>query len=111
TEEEAPFIPPTLVVSRQNRERVLRWIALIGVIIALFYAGNFLWKKLPARKISGAPFVTQIVNDLTVNFIHPQGQLRQGNNEILIEFRSADRSSVIHEVTAQTERAGVTTEA
>src|SRR5206468_5119052 len=87
TEEEAPFIPPALVVSREIRQRALRWIALIGVIIALFYAGNFLWKKLPTRKISGAPFATQTVNDLTVNFIHPQGQLRQGNNEILIEFR------------------------
>src|SRR6184192_2015344 len=30
TEEEAPLIPPALIVSRQNRERVLRWIALIG---------------------------------------------------------------------------------
>src|SRR5205809_1014154 len=73
TEEEAPFIPPALVVSREIRQRALRWIALIGVVIALFYAGNFLWKKLPTRKISGAPFATQTVNDLTVNFIHPQG--------------------------------------
>ncbi|PYJ03838.1 MAG: hypothetical protein DME95_09855 [Verrucomicrobia bacterium] len=89
TEEEAPLIPPALVVSRENRQRVLRWIALIGVVIALFYAGNFLWKKLPTRKISGAPFATQTVNDLTVNFIHPQGQLRRGNNEFLIEFRNA----------------------
>src|SRR5437660_2273802 len=89
TEEEAPLIPPALVVSRENRERVLRWIALIGVVIALFYAGNFLWKKLPTRKISGAPFATQTIADLTVNFIHPQGQLRLGNNEFLIEFRNA----------------------
>jgi len=58
-------------------------------VIALFYAGNFLWKKLPTRKISGALFATQTVNDLTVNFIHPQGQLRLGNNEFLIEFRNA----------------------
>src|SRR5437667_4105806 len=90
TEEEAPLIPPALVVSRENRQGVLRWIALIGVVLALFYAGNFLWKKVPTRKISGAPFATQTVNDLTVNFIHPQGQLRQGSNEILIEFRDRD---------------------
>src|SRR5205823_8740499 len=44
TEEQAPLIPPALIVSRESRERVLRWIALIGVVIALFYAGNFLWK-------------------------------------------------------------------
>src|SRR5438876_4004827 len=89
TEEEAPLIPPALVVSRENRQRVLRWIALIGVVLALFYAGNFRWKKVPTRKISGAPFATQTVNDLTVNFIHPQGQLRRGNNEFFIEFRNA----------------------
>src|SRR5438309_4181104 len=90
TEEEAPLIPPALVVSRENRQRVSRWIALIGVVVVLFYAGNFLWKKLLTHKISGAPFATQTVNDLTVNFIHPQGQLRHGSNEILIEFRDRD---------------------
>lgn len=75
---------------------MLRWIALIGVVLALFYAGNFLWKKLPTRKISGAPFATQTVNDLTVNFIHSQGQLRRGNNEFLIEFR--DRNGQLVDV-------------
>ena len=41
----------------------------------------------PPRTISGAPFLTQNVNDLTVNFIAREGQLRQGNNEVLVEFR------------------------
>jgi len=89
-EEEAPFIPPALVVSRENRQRVLRWIALIVVLFAIFYAGNFVWQKIRPHKISGAPFATQTVNDLTVNFIHPQGRLRRGNNEFLIEFRNAE---------------------
>src|SRR5213596_942522 len=89
TEEEAPLIPPGLVVSRENRQHVLKWIALIVAAFALFYAGNFVWQKIRPHKISGRPFATQTVNDLTVNFIHPQGQLRRGNNEFLIEFRNA----------------------
>src|SRR5438876_3369470 len=89
-EEEAPLIPPALVLSHESRRRALRWIALIIAALAIFYAGNFLWQKLPARRISGAPFATQTVNDLAVNFIHPQGQLRQGNNEIVIEFRDGN---------------------
>src|SRR5213080_4679890 len=89
TEEEAPLIPPALVVSRENRQRVLRWIALIVAALALFYAGNLTWHKIRPHKISGAAFTTQSVNDLIVNFIHRQGQLRRGNNEFLIEFRNA----------------------
>jgi Cu(I)/Ag(I) efflux system membrane protein CusA/SilA len=89
TEEEAPPIPPVLVVSRESRQRVLRWVALIAAAIALFYAGNFVWQKIRPQKISGAPFVSHKVDNLTVNLIHPQGQLRQGSNEILIEFRDA----------------------
>src|SRR5213082_3549267 len=37
TEEQAPLIPPALIPSRSMIKRVLRWIALIGVVIALFY--------------------------------------------------------------------------
>src|SRR5438128_3912254 len=89
TEEEAPLIPPALVVSRENRQRVLRWVGLIVVALALFYTGNFVWQKIRPHKISGAPFATQTIADLTVNLIHPQGQLRRGNNEFLVEFRNA----------------------
>src|SRR6266568_2216986 len=89
TEEQAPLIPPALVVSRENRQRVLQWIALIVAAFALFYAGNCVLQKIRPHKISGAPFASQAVNDLTVNFIHPQGQLRRGSNELLIEFRNA----------------------
>src|SRR2546429_4556137 len=56
TEEEAPLIPPALVVSRENRQRVLRWIALIIAALALFYASNFVWQKIRPHRISSAPF-------------------------------------------------------
>ena len=86
-EEEALFLPPALVVSRENRQRLFKWIALIIGLVAIFYAGQFAWHKLRPAQISGAPFLTQNVNDLTANFIAPEGELRQGNNEVLIEFR------------------------
>src|SRR5207244_8379923 len=57
TEEEAPLIPPALVVSRENRQRLLRWIALIIGLVAIFYAGQFALHKLRPTQISGAPFV------------------------------------------------------
>src|SRR5213594_1524658 len=89
-EQEAPFIPPVLVVSRENRQRLFKWIALIIGLIVIFYAGQFAWQKLRATQISGAPFLTQNVNDLTANFIAREGALRRGNNDVLIEFRDRD---------------------
>jgi hypothetical protein len=88
-EEEAPFVPPALVLSRQNRQRLLKWLALIIGLTAIFYAGQFAWQKLRPRKFSAAPFLTQTVNDLTINFIASAGQLRAGSNEVVIEFRGA----------------------
>src|SRR5260370_1591854 len=46
--------------------------------------------------MSGAPFLTQNVNDLTANFVAREGALRQGNNEVLIEFR--DRNGQLVDV-------------
>jgi len=86
-EEEAPFVPPALVLSRQNHQRLFKWIALIIGVLAIFYAGQFALHKLRPTQISGAPFLTPSVNDLTVNFIARGGELRQGNNEVLVEFR------------------------
>src|SRR6266576_201189 len=86
-EEEAPFLPPQIVPSRQNRQRVLKWIALIIAMIAIFYGGKCAWQRLRPTQISSAPFLTQNINDLTVNFVAREGALRQGNNEVLIEFR------------------------
>jgi Cu(I)/Ag(I) efflux system membrane protein CusA/SilA len=87
-QEKAPFLPPALVVSRENRQRLFKWIALIIGVVAIFYIGEFAWHKFRPTKISGAPFFTQNVNDLTANFIAREGQLRHGNNEVLIEFRN-----------------------
>src|SRR5437879_2677025 len=95
-EEEAPFLPPALVPSRENRRRSFKWIALLISLVAIFYIGDFAWYKLRPTQISGAPFLTQNVNDLTVNFIAHEGELRQGNNEVLIEFR--DRNGQLAEV-------------
>src|SRR2546430_16165427 len=69
------------------RQRLLKWTALVIGLLAIFYAGQFAWQKLRPTQISGAPFLTQNVNELTVNFIARGGALRQGNNEVLIEFR------------------------
>src|SRR5438874_4038108 len=46
TEEEAPLVPPALAVSRQNRQRLFKWIALIIGLVAIFYVGQFAWHKL-----------------------------------------------------------------
>ena len=86
-EEAAPFLPPEIVPSRQMRQCLLKWTALVIGLLAIFYAGQFAWQKLRPTQISGAPFLTQNVNELTVNFIARGGALRQGNNEVLIEFR------------------------
>ena len=95
-EEEAPFLPPALVPSPEGRQRLFKWIALIIGLIAIFYAGQFALQKLRPTQISGAPFLTQNVNDLTVKFVAREGQLRQGDNEVLIEFR--DRNGQLVDV-------------
>src|SRR5438067_2280381 len=86
-EEEVPFLPPQIVPSRQDRQRVLKWIALIFAMIAIFYGGKCASQTLRPTQISRAPFLTQNINDLTVNFVAREGALRQSNNEVLIEFR------------------------
>jgi Cu(I)/Ag(I) efflux system membrane protein CusA/SilA len=95
-EQPAPFVPPELVPSHRVRQRLVRWIALIIGVVAIFYVGNFAWQRLRPAKISGAPFVTQTVNDLSVNLINREGGLRKANNEVLIEFR--DRNGQLVDV-------------
>src|SRR5437867_7990308 len=42
-EEQAPFLPPEIVPSRQNRQRALKWLALAIAVIAIFYGGKCAW--------------------------------------------------------------------
>ncbi len=95
-EETAPFLPPQIVPSQQNRQRVLKWLALVIAVIVIFYSGKCAWQKLRPTEISSAPFLTQNVNDLTVNFIAREEAFHQGNNEVLIEFR--DRNGQLVDV-------------
>jgi hypothetical protein len=88
--EAAPFLPPELVPSWQMRQRLVKWVALVIAVIASFYIGTFAWQKLRPTKISSAPFVTQIVNDVIVNLVNREGGLRQGDNEVVIEFRDGN---------------------
>src|SRR5213082_2031380 len=95
-EEAAPFLPPEIVPSRQMRQRFLTWAALAIGVLVVFYAGNFAWQKLRPTRISRAPFITQGVNDLTVSLVNRERSLRQGNNEVMVEFR--DRNGQLVDV-------------
>ena len=74
---------------------------MIGLlIIAVAVGGFFAWKRFsPGGGSSGAnpgaPFATQRVHDLTVNFIHSKGDLRHAENEILIEFRDTASGNLV----------------
>jgi YtkA-like protein len=39
--------------------------------------------------VTGAPLATQTVNDLTVKLSSPGGQLKNGDDDVLIEFRDS----------------------
>ena len=62
------------------------------VVTLLALGGYFAWQKFAPSggPISGTPFATQTVNDLTVTLIHPKGQLVFAQNDFLIEFRDAN---------------------
>jgi Cu(I)/Ag(I) efflux system membrane protein CusA/SilA len=95
-EEKAPFLPPEIAPSRTTRRRLLKWAALVIALITIFYGGKCAWQKVHPAKISGAPFVTQTVKDLTVNLVNREGALRRGENDVLIEFR--DRAGQLVDV-------------
>jgi hypothetical protein len=88
-EKPAPIVPPALVPSHRVRRHLPRVIATTLIAIGLIYAASFVWHKAPARKITSPPFATQTVNDLTVKLMAPAGQLRKGDNNVLIEFRDS----------------------
>src|SRR5260370_7515471 len=64
-EEEAPFLPPALVVSRKNRQRLFKWITLIIAVVAIFYAGQFPWDKLRPTQLPPPPSLTHNLHLLT----------------------------------------------
>ena len=85
--------------STPHAPRSRRFMFLALTLLALAAAGFFGWQKFhppsSAGAVSGAPFATQRVKDLTVNFIHPQGQLEKQMNEILIEFRDSASGELV----------------
>jgi AcrB/AcrD/AcrF family len=87
TEENAPLIPPALVVSPRDRARLFKWIALIISAIAISYLGNFAWHKVRSAKLAAAPFETETVDDLTVNLSSSTGGRHVGWLEQLNFFR------------------------
>jgi len=88
-EEPAPIVPPALVPSHRVRQHLPRIIATTLIAIGLIYGASFAWHKFASRNMTGTPFATQTVNNLTVKLMAPAGQLRQGDNNILIEFRDS----------------------
>jgi hypothetical protein len=88
-EEPAPLVPPALVPSHRVQHHLPRIIATTLIATGLIYGASFLWHKAYARKITSPPFATQTVNNLTVKLMASAGQLRQGDNNILIEFRDS----------------------
>ena len=69
------------------------------IIVVLAVAGYFAWQKFGHGSLggssSGTPFAMQKVKDLSVNFIHPKGQLQNAMNDILIEFRDSTSGELI----------------
>jgi Putative silver efflux pump len=90
-EEPAPLVPPALVPSRVNRQRALKWIAIVVVALSILYIGSKVWQNFAPRFGTAAaahsePLVTQTVNDLTVKIF---GDLRSGQSDLILEFRDA----------------------
>jgi copper/silver efflux system protein len=88
-----PEMPP---ISRPRRS----WFGVILILaIVLGIGGFFAWQKFghgsSGGEISSAPFAMQKVKDLTVNFIHPNGQLQKAMNYILIEFRDSASGELV----------------
>ncbi len=76
------------------RQRLLKIITFIVVIVLILFGGKLVWQKIAAPKAAvaqGASIATQTVNDLTVKLY---GQVRKGPSELLIEFRDANNQLV-----------------
>jgi hypothetical protein len=66
-----------------------RIIATTLIAIGLIYGASFVWHKFASRNMTGTPFATQTVNDLTVKLSSSNGHLKNGDNDVLIEFRDS----------------------
>src|SRR5438874_1872248 len=93
-EEKTPLVPPALVPSESILRRMPRVMAMVLIAAALIYAANFGWHKFTSRNTAGTPFATQTVNDLTITLSSPGGQLKNGDNDVLIEFRDSSGNLV-----------------
>src|SRR5213080_3380804 len=93
-EEKTPLVPPALVPSESILRRMPRVMAMVLIAAALIYAANFGWHKFTSRNTAGTPFATQTVNDLTITLSSPGGQLKNGDNDVLIEFRDSSGSLI-----------------
>jgi Cu(I)/Ag(I) efflux system membrane protein CusA/SilA len=88
-EEPRPIVPPALVPSHRVRHHLPRILATTLIAIGLIYGASFAWHKLASRNMTGTPFATQTMNDLTVKLSSSNGQLKSGDNDLLIEFRDS----------------------
>ena len=75
-------------------------ILLAFIILALAVGGFFAWQRFghgnkASDAVASAPFATQKIDDLTVSFIHPKGELRHADNEVLIEFRKTSTGGLV----------------
>jgi Cu(I)/Ag(I) efflux system membrane protein CusA/SilA len=95
----APSAHTSLKTSPTSRPRRPWSIVVLVLIIIVGGGGFFAWQKYGRggsnEAASGIPFATQKVKDLTVNFIHPQGQLQNAMNDILIEFHDTASGQLV----------------
>ena len=86
----APTTAPAPAIEKPKWKKWFRILLLIVLAAGLLAGGYFAWQKFGKRAApaaaSGKALATQTVNGLTVNLI---GELRNGQSEILVEFRDA----------------------
>ena len=95
----APTAPLSSEATPPPRPRRSWLIVVLLLVVTIGVGGFFAWQKFgrgsSGGASSGTPFATQKVKDLTVNFIHPKGQLQNSMNDILIEFRDTASGDLV----------------